>query len=346
MVLKDASAYNIQFLRGKPIFIDTLSFETYNEGEPWIAYGQFARHFLAPLALMAKSDINLSKLMRLYIDGVPLDLAAKTLPMRSRFRFGLTTHLYLHARAQQKHAGSDGKARQRTLSKRALEGLTTSLANTIKKLRWKEAETEWGDYYSFTNYDETSFDHKRELVSTYLDTVQPSQVWDLGANNGHFSRIASDQGIPTAAFDIDPVAVEKNYQDIRSKGEQSMLPLVMDLTNPSPSIGWANSERDSLAERGPVDLVMALALIHHLAISNNVPMQNIAAFLATLSKHVLIEFVPKEDSQVQKLLATREDIFDSYHIDGFETAFSSHFDIISKDDVSNSKRTLYLLKAR
>jgi hypothetical protein len=136
--------------------------------------------------------------------------------------------------------------------------------------------------------------------------------------------------------------VEKNYLAVKQYGEKHLLPLVIDLTNPSASIGWAHQERDSLLARGPVELVMALALIHHLAISNNVPLEKVAEFLASAGNWAVVEFVPKSDSQVKRLLATRKDIFDSYTEAGFEKAFDGYFKLVKKVPLQGSERTLYL----
>lgn len=348
--LKDASAYNIQFHKGRPIFIDTLSFEAYKEGQPWVAYRQFCQHFLAPLALMAYRDVRLSQLLRVYIDGVPLDLAAALLPYRTRFQFGLAAHIHLHASTQKKYSDApdqaQAQAQGRSMSKISLIGLIDSLKNTVSSLKWEPAGTEWGDYYDSTNYTRAAFDQKAQIVKTYLAEIQPRQVWDLGANTGVFSRLAADAGIYTVSSDIDPAAVEKNYRDTREKKETHLLPLVLDLTNPSPGIGWQNEERDSFTNRGPVDTVMALALVHHLAISNNVPLPDLAEFFARLGHSLIIEFVPKEDSQVKRLLMTREDIFPSYHRQGFEEAFQKYFTIQACSPIEGSERLLYKMEAR
>jgi len=348
MLLKDASAYNIQFRQGNTVLIDTLSFETYQEGRPWMAYRQFCQHFLAPLALMAFTDVRLSQLLRVYIDGIPLDLASKLLPAKTRLNFGLASHIHLHAAAQKRYADQpvEKAAGEKRISKLSLLGLLDNLEGTVNGLHWTPAGTEWADYYDATNYTREAFELKKSLVSTAIQRVQPGQVWDLGANNGEFSRLAADKGIETVAFDIDPDAVEKNYQAVKKNGERKMLPLVMDFTNPSPAIGWDNHERDSLANRGPVDMVFALALVHHLAISNNVPLDRLAESLAALGRWLLIEFVPKEDSQVQRLLATREDIFPRYTPAGFEEAFSGPFEIVEKTPIEGSRRTLYLMKVK
>jgi hypothetical protein len=347
MSLKDASAYNIQFVRGKPTLIDTLSFEVYKEGQPWIAYRQFCQHFLAPLALMALKDIRLNQLLRVYIDGVPLDLASQLLPWNTRFNFGLLTHIQLHAGAQKKYAGQEVKSRGAgTFGRQAMIGLIDSLDATVRKLNWKPGGTEWGNYYDITNYSDAAFEHKKQLIDEWVKQVHPMLAWDLGANNGVFSRVASSNGSFVVSFDIDPAAVEQNYRHAKSEKDANLLPLLLDLTNPSPSLGWANREHDSFSSRGPANLVLALAVIHHLAISNNVPLPQLADFFAETGEWLVIEFVPKSDSQVQKLLASREDIFLTYTREGFEAAFQKRFTIHRAVNVHESERVLYLMEGK
>ena len=350
MSLKDASAYNIQFHRGRPVFIDTLSFEEYVEGQPWVAYKQFCQHFLAPLALMAKTDIRLLQLLKVYIDGIPLDLASDLLPASTKLIFGLSTHIHLHARSQKKYADKEISHQEveskGKLTKASALALFDSLISTVRALEVPTIETEWADYYQDNNYTENSFEAKRELVRQFIKQVSPEAVWDLGANTGEFSRAACELGIPTVAFDIDPGAVQQNYDLVKKNKETFMLPLVIDLTNPSPDLGWRNAERDSMISRGPVDMAMALALIHHLAISNNVPLRSLADFFAELCQYLIIEFVPKEDSQVRRLLRSRQDIFPDYTLEGFKQAFEPFFSVLEEKPVQGSVRTLFLMKRK
>jgi hypothetical protein len=347
MTLKDASAYNIQFVAGKPTLIDSLSFERYQPGRPWDAYRQFCQHFLAPLALMSYRDVRLSQLLRVYIDGVPLDLASGLLPGLTKLNFGLLTHIHVHASAQKRYAGkATSNLGGAKMSDQAMTGLIESLEATIHKLVWKPEGTEWGDYYENTNYTDRSFEHKKQLVAAWAAEKKPGQVWDLGGNTGVFSREAATSGAYVVSFDIDPAAVEQNYRMVKRNKDGMVLPLVLDLTNPSPSLGWDNRERDSVAGRGPVDMVLALAVIHHLAISNNVPLPQLADFFAARGKWLVIEFVPKSDSQVQRLLASRRDIFPDYTREGFEKAFSERFRAIKTESVGDSERLLYLMEAR
>lgn len=347
MSLKDATPYNVAFSHGRPVWIDTLSFELEVPGSTWVAYRQFCEMFLAPLALMSRVDIRLQQLLRPYTDGVPLELASTLLPWASRMRPGLLMHIHLHASAQRRSAApaaSAGTARR--LSPKALAGIIDSLENTVKSLEWHPAGTTWGNYYDATNYTDTAFAHKREIVEAAIERLAPTSVWDLGANDGTFSRVASERGIRTVAFDVDQVAVEKNYLRVKQASERHMLPLLLDLTHPSGGYGWANEERESLVERGPADLVMALALVHHLAIAHNVPLARIAEYLSRLARALVIEFVPKEDSQVQRMLASRKDIFDRYTQAGFEEAFSTHFTIEHASPVRGAVRTLYVMRRK
>jgi SAM-dependent methyltransferase len=349
MVLKDASAYNIQFHNGKPTLIDTLSFEIYHEGEPWVAYRQFCQHFLAPLALMAYTDVRLSQLLRVYLDGVPLDLASHLLPTRTRYSLGLAAHLHMHAAAQKRYADqpTDKTQTTRKMSKLSFSGLMDSLESTTRKLVWKPAGTEWGDYYTSStgHYKPAAFENKKQMVVNFLERIHPTTVWDLGANTGEFSRLAAERGAFTLAFDIDPAAVELNYAQMKDKKESNILPLVMDFTNPSAAIGWNNDERPSLLERASADVVMALAFIHHMAISNNVPLPLLAEYFRGLGRWLILEWVPKEDSQVQKLLASRQDIFSDYNLEGFKAAFGACYRFHEEVPLTDSDRILFLMES-
>ena len=348
MTLKDSSSYNIQFYNGSPVFIDTLSFEEYYEGEPWKAYRQFCQHFLSPLMLMSTIDVQLNQLLRANIDGIPIELTSAILPVHTYFRLPFLIHIHFHARSAKKYAKKQiklGSSSQR-FSKNAFIGLIDSLERTVKGLRWEPVGTEWASYYEDTNYSNNSIKIKKSIVYQYIKNISPSKVWDFGANNGRFSRLASQLGIDTISLDIDPGAIEKAYLSVEQDGLINLLPLVLDLTNPSPGIGWQNNERSSLIDRGPVELGMALALIHHLAISNNIPLDKIAEFFYKCCTYLIIEFIPKNDSQVERLLASRDDIFNDYTQERFETIFDKYFVVLERELIKDTKRTLYLMKAK
>lgn len=346
MSLKDATAYNVQFVGYRPVFIDTLSFERYEEGRPWVAYRQFCQHFLAPLALMAYTDIRMNQLARIHIDGVPLDLASRLLPWKTKLRFSIYTHVHLHARYQRRYEGSTKKPVARSMSRNSLLGLIDSLEGAVRRLRYEPEGTEWADYYSDTNYTDEEMAGKERTVEEFLDALDPRTVWDLGANTGRFSRIASSKGRFTVSFDVDPAAVELNYGECVGDKNEKLLPLLLDLTNPSPGAGWASAERMTIDGRGPADTILALALVHHLAISNNLPFDAIASYFAALGESLIIEFIPKDDSQVERLLVSREDIFDRYTKEDFEDSFSPYFTIERGEPISGSGRILYMMRRR
>ncbi len=351
MTLKDASAYNIQFLNGNPILIDTLSFSTYKEGSPWVAYRQFCQHFLAPISLMSYLDISLNKLCQIYIDGIPLYIVSKLLPKMTFLNFGLLTHIHLHAKSQRNYLKENIKSNnpitKKTISinKNSLLGIVESLEVTIRKLKSKVDRIGWVDYYDSTNYSDISFEAKKKIVKEFLNEVKPKIIWDLGANIGIFSQISSEiKNSLTISTDYDPEAVEVNYLNCKKNRIENIVPLIVDLTNPSAAIGWNNEERDSFLHRGPVDLVLSLALIHHIAISNNVPLEKIAIFFSAICKSLIIEFIPKEDNQVQKLLISRDDIFHDYNLETFKNLFQKYFRIIKEISVTGSSRVLFLME--
>ena len=346
MTLKDANAYNVQFHRGTPVFIDSLSFEAYTEGQPWVAYRQFCQHFLAPLALMSYVDIRLTQLLRIHVDGIPLDLTSALLPWKSRLRFGLFSHIHLHAKSQLRFASKKLSDRSRPVSKNALLGLIESLQSATAGLQFPNRESCWSSYYDDNSYTEDDMAEKIVLVGRILDDLRPSVMWDLGANTGRFSQLAGEKGINSIAFEGDPVSSEKHYLTCVQRREAHVLPLVMDLANPSSAIGWAHEERQSLVDRGPTEVVLALALIHHLAIANNIPFEKIATFLSGICHTLIIEFVPKRDSQVQRLLASRTDVFCDYTQEHFEETFGVYFVIDQAMNVGNSGRVLYVMKRR
>jgi len=344
MTLKDAPAHNIQFIGGRPLLLDTLSFEIYRPGAPWQAYRQFCQHFLAPLLLL-RQDYRLNELQLFEVDGIPLDLAADMLPWHSWFSSGALLHIHLHARAQRRFNQTTKSATTaRTMSSNALFGLIDHLKSTISALHWPHPATEWADYYANTNYSPVALDAKAEFVKQCLSTLPPGMVWDFGANDGRFSKLAADLGHYTVSMDIDPVAVEHNYDQHRNN--EKLLPLRIDLRNPSPGNGWNGRERLSLTDRGPADIGLALALIHHLAISNNVPLPKLASWFARHCRRLIIEFVPKDDSMVQRLLASRQDTFPDYDQAHFEEAFGDRFKIISSYRIPESSRHIYEMVRR
>ena len=341
--MRDASAFNVQFLNGAPILVDTLSFERTVPGRPWIAYRQFCEHFVGPLALMAYRDVRCGLLLRELIEGVPVDLAATLLPGRTKLNVGLASHLHAHASAQRRETRRGGSApaapapRMGDLQQRAL---LDSLRRTLARLNWDPSKTAWASYADNTSYDPTAEASKDGLVRRYLESAGGRTVWDLGANTGRFSAIAASLGRQVIALDTDAGATELHYRNIRRAGERSILPLLIDLANPSPGLGWANAERRSLLERANADTVLALALVHHLTIGRNVPMPMIADALGDLGAQLIVEFIPESDPMVSTLLTTRTDIRPYPSIESFREVFGGRFEILDDEPIAMSGRRL------
>jgi hypothetical protein len=345
MRLRDASAYNVQFHAGRPILIDTLSFEPADPTAPWPAYRQFCQHFLAPLAIMSYRDPRAGLLLRDFIDGIPLDLAVRLVPGRTRWSVGLGSHLHLHARAQRRHAADAAPSNgSRRMSRLGAAALLDSLRTTTERLRWRPASSAWAKYDESGSYAAQALGAKEAAVTELLSPQMGSRVWDLGANVGRFSRIASSIGYHVVAWDGDPDATEQHYRAVRQTGETRVLPLLVDLTNPSPALGWALEERRSLLDRADADVVLALALVHHLAIGANVPLDRIFDLLARVAPQAIVEWVPKSDPMAERLLASREDIFHDYTPDGFRAAMSASHAIRGEIALPDSERIVFLLE--
>jgi SAM-dependent methyltransferase len=342
MVLKDASAYNVQFVGTRPVLVDTLSFELYREGEPWIAYRQFCEHFLAPLALAAGRDPRLLGLLRAHLDGIPLDLASGLLPRATWLRFGLLSHLHLHARAQGRLTGATGTARKVSVTRRGLEALLESLAAAVSRLAARPRASHWAEYGSTCTYSAEALQQKAAFVQRFLRASRPRLVFDLGANTGAFSRLAAEAGAFVVSIDADLEVVERSYARARAEREERVLPLAVDLANPSPGLGWDGGERPGLAARGPADVALALALVHHLALRGNVPLPLVAASLRRLARRAIVEFVPREDPQAERLVALRGEAGSHpYDRTRMEEALASCFRIAESVELTGSQRVLY-----
>jgi ribosomal protein L11 methylase PrmA len=345
MILRDASAFNIQFDRSRPLLIDTLSFGQHTEGQPWIAYRQFCQHFLLPLLLMSRVDPRLGLLSRDHLDGVPLDLGAAMLPRSTRWRPSIALHVHLHAASIRRHAATTrARPAPRAVSRSGLLGLIDNLASLIGKLDCRLEGGAWWDYEETHGYHTESRLEKERLVAE-LAGGSPGTVWDLGANTGRFAELLAPLAEHVVAMDLDHGAVERHWRRRREE-PAAILPLVMDLTNPSPNLGWAEGERGGLLGRGPADTILVLAFVHHLAIGNNLPLDRLAAWLARIGRRVIIEWVPKEDPQVQRLLTSREDIFQGYQEEHFIAAFAKQFGNPGRAPVPNSGRVLYRFDRR
>ena len=345
VTLSDATAYNVQFVGGKPVFIDHLSFQPYREGEMWLGHKQFTDQFLNPLLLTAKTGVSFNNWFRGGLEGIPATDLSPLLPLRSKFGLKMFTQVVLQARLEKKNrhnlsADAADRIRNTKFPKAAYRGMLTSLRGWIAGLKPKGLLTEWGDYTTTTSYTDDEAAKKDAFVRGFSETVKPSMLLEIGCNRGDYAKAALEAGAKhVIGIDGDPAAIEDSYR--LSKAENlAFTPILMNFGNPSPSQGWAEGERDGLAARAPADGMQALALIHHLAIGGNVPLERCVDWLMSLAKQGVIEFVPKTDPMAKMLLQLRDDIFADYTLETFITAIERRGRIVKQETVTKSGRVL------
>ncbi len=353
LITKDASAYNILFRGTKPVFIDVGSFERLRGGEPWPGYRQFCEHYLNPLLLQAVRDVPFQPLLRGNVHGIAPGLAADLLRGSGRRQKGTFTHVRLHARAERRYADTDRERDVRYDLKRAgfgpglIDAQLRNLQKAIEALRWPrhtKQSTAWSTYTERSHYTDQDLAAKEAFVTSAVGAAEPPRlVLDLGANDGRFSRLAIEAGAASVvAVDSDHVVVDRLYRDLRQEGEQRILPLVIDLSNPSPALGWRNRERPAFVDRVRPDLVLCLAVVHHLALTNTVPLDEIVAFLADFAAPVVVEFPHRDDVMAARLLARkRSGLFDAYDLAPWEEALARRFTVTAKSTLPSGTRTLY-----
>jgi ribosomal protein L11 methylase PrmA len=339
MIIKDATPYNIQFVNNRPVFIDTLSFERYDANKPWVAYRQFCNMFLFPLYLEHYLKTDIQKTLIVYPDGIPVDITSKLLPLKSRTSIGVWLHVYLQNTVTRNAGAAKDEVK---FNKRKLLNLVDHLETTIKNLKSRSSRSAWKNYYAETIISKNYLQAKEKIFRKLIDEQEVASALDLGANNGYFSGILAEKGIQVIAVDDDSRSICTLYES----HNKNILPLVMDVANPSPSTGFSNAERPDFFERIKTDMIVALALIHHLVIGRNISLQVLAEWFNRISKKLIIEFVPREDEKVQQMLASRKDVFTNYIESEFESIFRRYFTIKHKQTVPDTKRTIYLMEKR
>ena len=350
--LKDASAFNVTFNKGKAVFIDSLSFDFYDENKPWRAYKQFITHFFGPLILAHYHGAQSLKMISNFIDGIPVKMLSSMMPFKTKLNPFLYSNIHLLAKFEDKHNDDyKGETKTTSLTKKGQLNIITSLYDYIKKLELKE-KSEWGDYYDKTNYSDGAFKFKESMINNWISKLGVKTLIDVGGNDGTFVRSIQSKLEHALVCDVDNNAVDFNYITVKQNKETFMTPFVLDVLNPSASIGFNNLERESFLNRikkfAP-DVTLALALIHHMSLSGNITFEMSAKFFATFSKNMIIEFPKRKDSWVQRLLNSKVDFkdhFDFYNIDNFEIAYSNYFQIVEKQDIEGSERVMYLLKVK
>lgn len=343
MILKDATPLNIQFRKGKPVFIDTLSFELYDPSMPWIAYRQFCECFLFPLYLEFYLKIDVQKIMSTYLDGIPVEITSKMLPIKSGFNLGVWLHVHLQNNVRT--TDGPGRDQQGKFDKKKMLNLISHLESIIHRFTSPKTSTSaWSNYYEKTILGKQYLQTKEALFLEFTGDMESVSVLDIGGNDGHFSKLLADRNCDVVTIDTDSQSISNLYQHIKKSNVPNILPLTIDISNPSPAFGFDHRERMSFEKRFQTELVLALALIHHLALTKNLPLQVIASYFHSIAPILIIEFVPKTDEKVKEMLAGRKDVFPDYTISNFEEQFSNYFNVLKKQVIAATDRVLYLMK--
>jgi len=351
LMLKDASPYNVQWRGCRPVFIDIGSFERARPGEPWAAYRQFCMLYLYPLLLEAHRGASFQPWLRGSVDGIsPRDFRA-LLTRRDALRRGMLRHVFLHASLERRHASRGANVRGELeaagFDRRLVEANVAQMTRLVSRLEPRARESEWEAYRDTCSYEERDALAKEEFVRRAVGERRRSLVWDLGCNDGRYSRIAADRSETTLAIDSDRTVVDALYRRLRDEDDRSVLPLVVDLADPSPSLGWRNRERATLEERGRPELVLCLALAHHLSIGRNVPVRELVDWLVSLGAEIVVEFPSRSDPMVQRLLAAkRSDAHPDYELEIFDSLLRERLDVEDVSTLPSGTRTLYLARPR
>ena len=351
MMLKDSTPYNVQFVGARPVFVDIGSFEQLREGEPWAAYRQFCMLFLYPLMLEAWKDIPFQPWLRGNIAGISPQECRNLLSTRDLLRRGAFTHVALHSRLERHYEDTDTDVKKELktsgFNKELILANIRRLRRLIKKLEWKPGGSEWSEYELTTTYSDEDAKRKAEFVTEVVRSERPGLVWDLGCNEGHHARIAAETARYVVALDIDALVADRLYGALAKEGRAKILPLTMNLADPSPGLGWRGLERKPLPDRGSPDLAFCLALIHHVSITGNIPIAEFLDWLQSMKTALVIEFPTPEDPMVRRLLM-RKRVGDhpDYNRDWFEQCLAQRFDVVRSEVLSSGERVLYHARPR
>jgi hypothetical protein len=345
MTLKDATPYNIQWRGAAPVFVDIASFETWKAGEPWVGYRQFCQLFLYPLLLMAYRGVPFQPWLRGSLEGMDADTCRKLMSARDLLRPGVLSHVVLQAGIQ--NAYQDTSRNVKTELRDAGFGVELIQANVkrlrklISGLRWKQDRSTWSGYKDHLPYDADDTVRKQAFVRKVVSTRDWNLVWDLGCNTGSYSRIAAERARTVVALDADHLAIDRFYEELKADGNRKILPLVGNLADPSPDLGWQNLERRRLIARGHPDLVLCLALTHHMVIGANIPLTEWLGWLGDLRADLVIEFVTRQDPMVEKLLRNKAETHDEYDLANFERELNARFSVLQRESLGSGTRFLY-----
>jgi SAM-dependent methyltransferase len=348
-ITKDGSPFNVQWRGTQPTFIDVSSFEPLDEGSPWAGYRQFCELFLFPLMLQAYKGVAFQPWLRGSVDGVPAQDLHSLMSWTDYFRKGVLTHVVLHSKLQSRYqhstedAGSNLKAAG--FRKEMIISNVERLSRLVRRLEPSPPKSGWSEYRERAHYSAEDLAAKDSFVKRAAASAEPSRlVWDLGCNDGRYSRLVAGEAEYVVAIDADPDVVDRLFEELRAESNQRIHPLCINLADPTPAIGWRNRERKTLEERGRPDLVLCLALVHHLTITHNVPLSEVVNWISSLDARAVVEFPHREDPMVQDLLRRKPpDIHDDYQADNFRRLLEEQFFVESTEALPSGTRTLFQL---
>ena len=345
-VLKDGTPYNVQWRGTQPVFVDVGSFERLREGEPWAGYRQFCTLFLYPLLLQAYRGVAPQPLLRGSLEGIEPEQARALLRGRDVFRRGVLAHVVLHARMEAKHAARQHDVRSELKAagfrSELIRANLRRLRKLIERLRPERRRSAWASYRDIAPYSDEDVLRKERFVR---NAGRAGLAWDLGCNDGRFARAVDAETV--VAIDGDECVAGELYSKLRGEGSRTILPLVVDLADPSPGLGWRGLERRPLEQRGRPELVLCLALVHHLAIGRNLPLEELVAWLRALGARLVVEFADRDDPMVKRLLAVkRAETHEDYGRATFESALARRFELERCEQLGSGTRTLYLARPK
>lgn len=346
--LKDATPFNVMPFGSQMKHIDFLSFEKPDSWMGWVGYRQFCQEFLYPLVAAGKMGLDFRSLMRGYFTGINATEMLKMVGKWRAVRFGLTRHLVLAATFEKQFTNAntdiEKSIQQNELGPDLVKNNIKSLIKSVQKIKPFGITGTWSDYEEIKTYTDETEKRKDAFVEKAVQDCSAAKVIDLGCNTGRYSDISAKYCNEVISVDLDPDCIDTLYCRNRNHNDTKITSLVGHLGNPAGGMGWANNERKSLMDRMNSDLVLSLALVHHIRISSNVPFDLIFKAFAEIGNHLVIEWVDREDSMVKLLLKNRKDIFNDYNQETFETALKDYFDIIQTESLGT--RTLYFTKRK
>jgi SAM-dependent methyltransferase len=350
MILKDSTPFNVQFVGARPVFIDIGSFEPLEPGDIWVGYRQFLRQYLYPLMLRSYVGIPHQPWLRGDAEGPTAEQMAAMLPARHKARKATVLHVALPARGERRYRDSTrdfrSEFRAAGFKKELIQSNVRGLRATVDGLEWDHGRSTWNTYAAECSHVARDRGPKTAFLERVIAEHHPPTVWDLGANDGHFSRVAATAAGSVLAVDADEEVLDGFYRQLRSEGSNHILPMLQDLAAPSPGLGWRGSERARLEDRSSPDLVLCFAVIHHLVVGRNVPLRQVVDWLADLDSRVILEFVPPGDPMVELLSVNKRphEIHGDYDEVSLRRYLAVRFVVEAEEPLPESERRLFLLR--